>query len=72
MLLIFVSQLQKLTSTQKLQKLKRKYLTMKKYLTTPEFNKLTNKNFAEKSMQSNLGRKNDIADFEKRQILMKN
>ena len=45
-----------------------------KYITTPEFNKLTLKNFAARLAQANLARKSGIANFahtkKKRQILM--
>ena len=42
-----------------------------KYITTPEFNKLTKEKFDERLKQENLASKNDIADFIKTQILMK-
>ena len=46
-------------------KLKRKYLSLKhnKYITTPEFNKLTAENFAARLKQANLASQNDTADF---------
>ena len=34
-----------------------------KYITTPEFNKLTSENFAARLKQANLASKNDIANF---------
>ena len=37
-----------------------------KYITTPEFNKLTAENFATRLAQTNLISKNDIADFVKK------
>ena len=37
-----------------------------KYITTPEFNKLTAENFAARLSQSNLASKNDIANFVKK------
>ena len=37
-----------------------------KYITTPEFNKLTGDNFAARLKQTNLARKNDIASFLKK------
>ena len=37
-----------------------------KYITTPEFNKLTAENFAARLAQANLGSKSDIANFVKR------
>ena len=43
-----------------------------KYVTTPEFNKLTTETFAARLVQTNLASKNDIASFVKRQILMIN
>ena len=43
-----------------------------KYITTPEFNKLTAENFAARLTQANLASKNDISNFKKRQILMIN
>ena len=36
-----------------------------KYITTPEFNKLTVENFAARSAQANFGSKNDIVNFVK-------
>ena len=41
-------------------------------ITTHEFNKLKQENFAKRLKQASLASINDIADFEKRQILMKN
>ena len=52
-LLIRVIQFKKLNITQKLEKLKRKYLTMIN-ITSPEFNKLVAKNFAERLKQVKL------------------
>ena len=49
-LLIRVIQFKKLNITQKLEKLKRKYLTMIN-ITSPDFNKLVAKNFAERLKQ---------------------
>ena len=43
-----------------------------KYITTPEFNKLTAENFAVRLAQANFASKSDIANFAKRQILMIN
>ena len=37
-----------------------------KYITTPEFNKLTLENFAARLAQANLASKSDIADFVKK------
>ena len=37
-----------------------------KYITTPEFNKLTAENFAARLAQANLAYKNDIANFVKK------
>ena len=34
-----------------------------KYVTTPEFNKLTSENFAARLKQANLARKSDIANL---------
>ena len=34
-----------------------------KYITTPDFNKLTKEDFAERLTQGNLASKNDIAEF---------
>ena len=53
---MLVTLLQKLTMTQKLMKLKRKVTnhTHDKYITTPEFNKLTTENFAARLAQENL------------------
>ena len=64
-LLILLIQLKKRPITQKLVKLKRKYLSLKhnKYITTPEFNKLTAENFAARLKQANLASQNDTADF---------
>ena len=64
-LLILLIQFKKLPITQKLVKLKRKYLSLKhnKYITTPEFNKLTAENFAARLKQANLASQNDTADF---------
>ena len=52
-LLIRVIQFKKLNITQKLEKLKRKYLTMIN-ITSHEFNKLVAKNFAERLKQVKL------------------
>ena len=52
-LLIRVIQFKKLNITQKLEKLKRKYLTMIN-ITSPDFNKLVAKNFAERLKQVKL------------------
>ena len=41
-------------------------------VTTPGFNKLISKNFAARLAQTNLARKDDIANFIKRQNLMIN
>ena len=64
-LLILLIQFKKLPITQKLVKLKRKYLSLKhnKYITTPKFNKLTAENFAARLKQANLASQNDTADF---------
>ena len=43
-----------------------------KYVSRQEFNTLTTENFAARLKQANLGNKNDIAVFVKRQILLKN
>ena len=55
----------KLTITRKLMKLKRKITDHNhdKYITTPEFNKLTSENFAARLKQANLASKSDIANF---------
>ena len=37
-----------------------------KYITTPEFNKLTSENFAARLRQENLASKSDIANFVKK------
>ena len=63
-LLILVIQLKKLTSTQKL-KYWKKIPNHNKYTIANEFDKLTEKNFAERLKQANLACKNDIADFVK-------
>ena len=39
-----------------------------KYITTPEFSKLTAENFAARSAQANLASKNDIANFVKKRL----
>ena len=43
-----------------------------KYITTPEFNKFTAKNFAARLAQANLASKNEIANFLKRYSLIIN
>ena len=43
-----------------------------KYTTTSEFNKLKKENFDETIKQANLASKNDISEFIKKRILMKN
>ena len=43
-----------------------------KYITTQEFNKLTSENFVARRKQANLASKNDIANFVKTQILIRN
>ena len=42
------------------------------YITTQELNKLTADNFAARLKQANLASKNDIANFVKKDFLMKN
>ena len=46
-------------------KLKRNNI-YKKYITTPEFNKLTGENFAARVAQASLASKGDIANFVKK------
>ena len=46
-------------------KLKRNNI-YKKYITTPEFNKLTGENFAARVAQASLASKSDIANFVKK------
>ena len=60
--------LEKLTTTQKLIKLKKKITEYNhdKYITTPEFNRLTSENFAARLVQANLASKNDIANVVKK------
>ena len=41
-------------------------LKIQKYITTPEFNKLTVENFTARLKQSNLATKGDIANFVKK------
>ena len=43
-----------------------------KYVSRQEFNTLTTENFPARLKQANLGNKNDIAVFVKRQILLQN
>ena len=52
--------------------LENRILDHSKYITTPEFNRLTEENFAARLAQINLASKNDIANFVKRLILMIN
>ena len=46
--------------------LENRILDHSKYITTPEFNRLTEGNFAERLAQVNLASKNDIANFVKK------
>ena len=65
--MILVIKLKKLTATQELTKLKRKYLTTTDILLTQEFNnKLTAEHFAARLKQANAAMENYIADFVKR------
>ena len=52
-----------MTIIQKLQKFKGKHFDHDKYITTPEFNKLTKENFDERLKQANSANKNDIAEL---------
>ena len=57
----------------KIEKIEMKISDHDKYITGPEFIKLTKESFAEKLKQVNLSSKIDIADFwKKKQVLMKN
>ena len=55
-------QLKRLTITQKYLKMKRKY-SIKIYLTSQEFNKLTAENFSARLAQAKLATKADFDDF---------
>ena len=57
------NQFKKLITIQKLQKLKRKFVT--KFVTTIEFKKLMKENFHERLKQANLARKSDTSEFTK-------
>ena len=57
-------QLKRLTITQKYLKMKRKY-SIKIYLTSQEFNKLTAENFSARLAQAKLATKADFDDFVK-------
>ena len=61
--LVLVIYSRKLALTQKLMKLKRKLLIIIKYITAPEFNKLTPKNLTARLKRANLASKNDIANY---------
>ena len=60
---MLVIQSKKLTITKKINEIKKKITAHDhdKYITTPEFNKFTSKNFAARLAQGNLAIKNDIA-----------
>ena len=53
-----------------MKKIEKKIPNLDKHIATPEFNKLTKENFAERLIQANLSSKNDITDLVKKQILM--
>ena len=65
--LTLVIYLKKMTITQKLIKLQRKFNHKHdNYITTQIFNKLTSENFEARLKEANLGSKNDIVDLVKK------
>ena len=50
----------------KIEEIKKKIPDHDKYITTPEFNKLTKENFAKRLKQTNLASQNDIPKFIKK------
>ena len=65
-LLVQVNYLKKLTTTQKLKKLKRKYLTMINTILLTNLTDQKKENFDEKLIQANLTSKNNVEDFVKK------
>ena len=64
MLLILLSQLKKLTTTQKFKKIEENNCDHDKYITTPESNTLTKTKFDERLRQfCKFSKQNGIADF---------